>query len=118
VTALYEIVPVSATRGKIGAIKLRYKEPAGSTSREIATTIVDEGKSAWDASPDMQFAAAIVEFAMLLRNSPHKGTATWDDVSRLARLGVGADLDGIREEFTRLTETGRNLMGDRVAAKY
>ncbi len=118
VTALYEIVPARNARGTIGTIKLRYKEPAGSTSREIATTIVDEGKSAWDASPDMQFAAAIVEFAMLLRNSPHKGTATWDDVAHLARLGLGPDLDGTREEFTRLTESGRNLMGDRVAAKY
>jgi Ca-activated chloride channel family protein len=117
VTALYEIVPAGAVRGTIGTIKLRFKEPAGEVSREIATTIADEGKSAWDASPDMQFAVAIVEFAMLLRDSPHKGTANWDDVAHLARLAIGADLDGTREEFARLTDSGRAMMGERVAVK-
>jgi len=117
VTALYEIEPASGARGTIGKIRLRYKEPDGNTSREIDSTISDDGKSAWEASPDMQFAAAIVEFAMLLRESPHKATSNWEDVAQLARLAVGADLDGTREEFARLTETGRALMGERVAVR-
>ena len=64
----------------------------------------------------MQFAAAIAEFAMLLRNSPHKGTATYAEALQLARLARGADLDGTRDEFARLIDTTRTLSGEaRVA---
>jgi Domain of unknown function (DUF3520) len=64
----------------------------------LAASIVDEGKSAYEASPDRQFAAAIAQFGMLLRNSPHKGTASWDHVLSLAKVATGADLDGTRKE--------------------
>jgi Ca-activated chloride channel family protein len=40
----------------------------------------------------MQFAAAIAQFGMLLRDSPHKGKASWDDVLSLAKIATGADL--------------------------
>ena len=63
----------------------------------------------------MQFAAALAQFAMLLRNSPHKGTSSWDDVAQLARVAMGADLDGTREEFIRLLETGKALSSGRAA---
>jgi Ca-activated chloride channel family protein len=54
---------------------------------------------------------------MLLRDSPHKGTATWDDVARLARVAMGVDLDGTREQFARLAESGRQLSNPRVTQK-
>src|SRR6185436_13112334 len=57
VTALYEIVPLAA--GDIGALRLRYKEPTGTTSALIETTIRDDGTSAYAASADMQFAIAV-----------------------------------------------------------
>jgi Ca-activated chloride channel family protein len=118
VTALYEIVPArGVTRGTIATVKLRYKEPKGETSLPLAAEVVDDGRSAYEASADMQFAAAIAEFGMLLRNSKHKGSANWDDVARLARLTMGVDLDGTREEFTRMTETARGMSDRRVAAK-
>jgi Ca-activated chloride channel homolog len=117
VTALYEIVPASSARGPIGTVRMRYKQPAGETSVPLETTIVDEGASAWDASPDMQLAVAVAEFGMLLRDSPHKGTASWDDVAQLARLAIGADLDGTREQFSRLVESGRQLSNPRVTRK-
>jgi Ca-activated chloride channel homolog len=104
VTALYEIVP-RRTRGTIATIRLRYKEPDGAKSREAASQAVDEGKSAFEASPDMQFAAAVAEMGMLLRNSPHKGSASWDDIAQLARMARGVDLDGTRGEFGALVET-------------
>jgi Ca-activated chloride channel family protein len=46
---------------------------------------------------------------MLLRDSPHKGSATWDDIFHLARVSQGADLDGTRTEFLALAETARTL---------
>lgn len=116
VTALYEIVPAASRRGTIGTIKLRYKEPQGLVSSLVTAAIVDEGKTVFQASPDMQFAAAVAEMGMLLRNSPHKGTSSWEDVAHLANLARGADLDGTRGEFATLVKSAQLRMSpDRVA---
>jgi len=113
VTALYEIAPVAnAPHGKLASVKLRYKEPKGETSKLVASSAIDTGTSAYAASADMQFAAAIAEFAMLLRKSPHKGTSSFADVAALARASHGVDLDGTREEMLRLVETSRALSGE------
>lgn len=118
VTALYEIVPTAAARGQIGTIALRYKQPDGNTSREVNAVIVDEGKSVYEASPDMRFAAAVAELGMLLRDSPHKGTASWQDVADLVRQSRGVDLDGLRGEFGTLVETAAMLKGvDQLALR-
>jgi Ca-activated chloride channel family protein len=80
----------------------------------MTAVIADEGKSAYEASPDTQFAAAVAEMGMLLRNSPHKGRASWADVAALARAMQGEDLDGTRAEMLRLVETSRSMQ---LAAK-
>ena len=116
VTALYEVVMKPQTKGAIATVKLRYKEPAGDVSRLIVSSAVDEGRETFNASPDMQFAAAIAEFGMLLRNSPHKGSASFAEVLQLARAARGEDLDGLREEFIRMTESARSLGDQRFAA--
>ena len=56
---------------------------------------------------------------MLLRNSAHKGTATFADVQKLARVARGADIEGYREELLRMVDTGRALSGEsgHIAAK-
>jgi Ca-activated chloride channel family protein len=117
VTALYELTPVEGTSGgAIATLRLRYKEPKGSTSQLITAKAVDNGRGAYDASPDMQFAAAVAEFGMLLRNSPHKGSSSYADVMQLARVSRGADLEGFREEFIRLVDASRVITGEgRVA---
>jgi Ca-activated chloride channel family protein len=114
VTALYEIVPAASasSAGPMASIKLRYKDPKGETSKLVAASATDSGTSAYAASADMQFAAAVAEFAMLLRKSPHKGTASYADVAALARASRGVDLDGTREELLRLVETSRALSGE------
>jgi len=117
VTALYEITPAASARGRIATVKLRYKEPKEETSKLLVADAADNGKSAYDASPDLQFAAAVAELGMLLRNSPHKGTASFADVLQLARVAHGEDLDGTREEFVRLAESARVMTEHRVAAK-
>jgi Ca-activated chloride channel family protein len=112
VTALFEIVPAASASSKpkrLATLRLRYKEPKGRTSHPLTAEVVDEGKSAYEASPDLQFAAAVAALGMLLRDSPHKGTATWDDVFQLARLSQGVDLDGTRTEFIKLAEAARGL---------
>jgi Ca-activated chloride channel family protein len=117
VTVLYEIEPASPrTLGQIATLKIRYKDPGAATSQEMASAINDEGKGMFDASPDTQFAAAVAEFGMLLRNSKFKGTSNWADVSALARAMRGEDFEGYREEFLRMLESGRSMVGDRQVA--
>jgi hypothetical protein len=59
-----------------------------------------------------KIAAAVAEFAMLLRKSPHKGSATFADALALARAWRGVDLDGTREEMLRMLDSARAMSGE------
>ncbi len=108
VTALYEIVPArGAGRGQLATINLRYKDPGAPTSQLISAVANDEGKSTYEASPDTQFAAAVAEFGMLLRNSKHKGRASLADVAALTRAMQGEDMEGFRKELIGLVDASR-----------
>jgi Ca-activated chloride channel family protein len=127
VTALYEIVPAgapldvkvgsvdplkyqrpdpgagrSAGGGEWMTVKLRYKEPSGSTSRLIARTVGGETAA---PSESFRFASAVAGVGMLLRDSEYKGSATWQSLLALARGARGGDREGYRAEFIRLVET-------------
>ena len=128
VTALYELVlrgtdtPVCAGAAdksvcatRLAQLRLRYKAPHGSTSDFISADIVDQGRSAWDASEDLKFASAVAEFALLLRDSPNKGTSNWADALELAKVSRGVDLEGYRGKFVKLVETARDLNATNVA---
>ncbi|HYS52741.1 MAG TPA: von Willebrand factor type A domain-containing protein [Thermoanaerobaculia bacterium] len=110
VTALYEISTTG--RGQIAELRLRYKDPHADTSQLITARVVDEGRSIYESSSDLQFATAVAEFGMLLRKSQYKGSATYADVLALARAMRGADLEGYRDEFLRMVETSRTLSGE------
>jgi Ca-activated chloride channel family protein len=110
VTALYEIETTG--RGPIAELRLRYKDPTADTSQLITARIADEGHSIYESSPDLQFSAAVAEFGMLLRHSKYAGTATFSDVAALARAMRGPDLEGYREEFLRMVDSSRTLLGE------
>jgi Ca-activated chloride channel family protein len=117
VTALYELTPVEGTGGgELAMLRLRYKEPRGESSQLLTAKAIDSNRGAYDASSDLQFAAAVAEFGMLLRNSPHRGSSSYNDVLHLARVSRGADLDGLREEFIRLVDASRVITGERRIA--
>jgi Ca-activated chloride channel family protein len=126
VTALYEIVPAGAPLDvKVGSVdslryqrpaagagratgdgewmtvKLRYKEPAGSKSRLIARTLSGETAA---PSESFRFASAVAGVGMLLRDSEHKGAATYQSLLALARGARGEDREGYRAEFIRMLE--------------
>lgn len=85
-------------------VKLRYKEPEGTTSKLIEVPVNDDARSLEKASPEFKFTAAVAGFGMLLRESSHAGALTWDIVRTLAREGKGADTLGYRGEFLQLIE--------------
>ena len=87
-------------------VKVRYKDPDGAESRLLAHAVADRARS---PSPSFRFAAAVAGFGMLLRDSPHSGGLTPNDVIELAERGRGDDPRGYRGEFIRLVEAVRDL---------
>src|SRR6185369_5244836 len=88
VTAVYEVVPkaahdsvtsVAATDALL-TVRVRYKEPGETTSRQIDFALRDGGETFANASDDFKLAAAVAEFGMILRDSPHRGKASMHDV--------------------------------------
>ncbi|NEO90083.1 MAG: VWA domain-containing protein [Moorea sp. SIO3G5] len=134
VTALYEIIPVGAkTKVKLPDIdplkyqsnaasttnskelmqvKLRYKEPDGNTSQLLTYPLVDKAVKLDDASDNFKFSAAVASFGMVLRDSPYKGKASFDQALTLAQESEGVDLEGYRAEFIDLIESAEEI-GDR-----
>jgi Ca-activated chloride channel family protein len=94
-------------------VRLRYKDPKGSTSKLVETAVNDRTSG---ASEDLRFASAVAEFAMLLRDSENKGQASWGQVLSLARGARGDDDQGYRGEFIGLVETARSLAEQGVTA--
>jgi Ca-activated chloride channel family protein len=116
VTVLYELLP-ARMMGTVATLKVRYKDPGATKSQEVATSLRDDGKSFYDATPDTQFAAAVAEFGLLLRDSQHKGSASWNDLIALARTLRGEDLEGDREELLRMLDSSRTLLSERKVAR-
>jgi Ca-activated chloride channel family protein len=128
VTALYELVPVGTEKplidplryqlpqtkagsaaAEVLTVKLRYKEPQGSTSKLLAQPLAGAAVAINQASADQQFAAAVAEFGLLLRQSEQRGTATYTTAAQLAQAGRGPDTEGYRAELVRLVKLAEGL---------
>lgn len=135
VTALYEVVPRGvaidlpgveplryrepaslsgpAATEELMTVKLRYKEPDGATSRLLSVAVRDGGAR---ASENLRFAAAVAEFGLLLRESEHRGGATWAQARELAEGARGRDAGGYRKAFLHLVRRAEELSSPRQAA--
>lgn len=126
VTALYEVVPgdsqeqfaktddlkyqkVSVTPSdELLTVKLRYKEPAGDTSK-LLTKIINTKEETAGPSENFHFASSVAEFGLLLRNSQYKANATYQSVLERAKAAKGIDGDGYRADFIKLVEIAQML---------
>ena len=90
-------------------IKLRYKPPGKRKSTLLSTAVRDGGTSLASASTDFRFSAAVAMFGMLLRDSKHKGKASFDAAFELARGAQGSDRFGHRAEFVSLVRKAQAL---------
>ncbi len=117
VTALYEIVPVGVTIDLPGVdplkyqkpaqpatassewltVKMRYKQPDGDVSKELATVLAGNAEKAM--GEDFRFAAAVAEFGLVLRDSPYKGRANLADVLDRATGAMNYDPNEHRRAF-------------------
>jgi Ca-activated chloride channel family protein len=96
-------------------LKLRFKRPDASES-ELLTFPVKNAPAA-SPSENFRFATAVAGFGMLLRDSKHKGSASWDMVTTLAKDSVGQDPHGYRREFVSLVGRARKLAPSAVVAR-
>ncbi|QQS28360.1 MAG: von Willebrand factor type A domain-containing protein [Sphingobacteriales bacterium] len=108
ITALYEIIPaICAECSGIPSftIDFRYKMPGESVSREITMPITDYQTGFAESTENNRFAASVVAYAMLLRQSPYKGNVTFSNVIDWAQNARNYDPHLFREEFIELVET-------------
>ena len=126
VTALYEIIPADAngidsnvdelkyqtitsnqaamSSNELVNVKLRYKEPTGSTSQLILKPVMDSKVAFAQSSNNFRFSSAVAGFGMLLRDSKFKGDISYQAVIDIAKHAKGKDLEGYRSEFVQLVE--------------
>ena len=60
----------------------------------------DTGARFADATQDFKFASAVAAFGMVLRDSPHKGTATLTEIEAWRRAGIGRTREVIATNFS------------------
>lgn len=76
ITVLYEIVPTAAwnENANLGVFDFRYKQALGGNSIPLSLTL-----AGWvgSSSENLNFAAGVAAYGMLLRDSEHKGNATF-----------------------------------------
>lgn len=90
-------------------VSFRYKQPTGSESRLLSEVVKDHSTRFSQASDNFRFSAAVAEFGMILRDSPHKGDATMAQVIATARRARGEDPHGYRAEFVSIAEMAEVL---------
>ncbi len=90
-------------------IRLRYKFPSEDVSQRIEFVVRDQAVPFTDADADMQFAAAVAAFGMLLRESPYRGDANYEQVLAIAQASIGSDPFGMRREFCDLVRAAKVL---------
>lgn len=112
VTALYEVVPLAAPAAAADFLTLRVRYRLRESAREQWVQFAGhENLDAPNATADFEFAAALAEFGMLLRNTPARGQASLDGVIQLAEAGRGPDPGGRRREFIELVRRAKDLTG-------
>lgn len=129
VTALYEIIMtdskdsrtnVDALKYKkeninagleLGTVKFRYKGVSvKDTSSLLITKTIDSKPS--DSSDDihnLNLAAGLAEFAMLLRDSKHTQNATFDSAANLVASGLNNDKEGYVSNLIELIKIAKSL---------
>lgn len=127
VTALYEVIPVGVESefiqdvddlkyqnransetidsDELLTVKFRYKEPNGSRSKLIATSLKEKGLDINNSSDNFRFSASVAEFGMLVRESEFKQQSSYQNAITLALGAKGKDTEGHRQEFINLVRS-------------
>lgn len=137
VTALYEIIPAASWETininvdplkyqkqskrksvfnndkEMMTVKLRYKEPNAQTS-QLITKVLNQptntfGRIWFGSSDNLQFASAVAEFGMLLRDSNFKGISSYQSVLQRVQSSAYNDSHGYKNELIGLIQKASTL---------
>lgn len=91
-------------------VRVRYKDPTGTTSREVVKIVpLGSLQTTWEgASDDFRFGAAVNEYAELLRGSPFAEGARFDEVIAVAQAALGGQANN-RQEFLAIVARARDI---------
>ncbi len=127
VTALYEIIPVGVKSNftkevddlkyqsqtivgdsdELLTVKFRYKEPDKNTSQLIEQPLANDGT--FDEDENLNWAATVASFGMVLRDSEFKGNLTFSKILTMAHQSAGVDEFGYRAEFIKLVNIANRI---------
>lgn len=131
VTALYEVVLAGSDQGlvpklrygksqstevieqdkaiELAYVRLRYKEPNGSVSKELAQPVLRQSvkSDVADASQNLRFSAAVAGFGQLLRGGKFMQDWGLDQAIELAKSARGEDPHGYRSEFVSMAKLAK-----------
>jgi len=131
VTALYEVVLAGSDQGlvpklrygqsqstaiaekdisgELAYVRLRYKQPNGSVSRELAKPVFRQSvkSDVADASQNLRFSAAVAGFGQLLRGGKFMQSWGLDEAIELAKNARGEDPHGYRSEFVSMAKLAK-----------
>jgi Ca-activated chloride channel family protein len=134
VTAIYEIIPAGQTlptltkadsamvvvtkpdtavtvgHDDLMVLQLRYKKPKGEQPSQLMEYRLNA--AALDRKTESEnflLASSIAEFGMLLRDSKHKGSASYEQAIRRAREAAKNDPSGYRKELVLLMERAQAI---------
>lgn len=79
-------------------VNIRYKEPDGGESKLLSYPALKEIYQE-EMSPNMKWASGVAEFGMLLRDSPYKGSSSWEEVLELGSSVPENFMDDYKDEF-------------------
>ena len=117
ITALYEVVPTEwfdrcfveskTNRHTFATFDFRYKKSLSEASLPLQTTIAvedmyDSSLNLLPTSENFRFAAGVVSYGMVIRNSPYKGDATIESAMTLVDGARTFDPHGYRKELVSL----------------
>ncbi|NDJ15412.1 MAG: DUF3520 domain-containing protein [Acidobacteriia bacterium] len=118
-----EVAAPAGSSSDLLKLEVGYRSPANgrvsdsaesSPSRNLQMGVADVSRSSDAATADYKFAAAVVGYGLMLRDSPFKGDLTWEKVQTLAEEGQGPDREGYRAEFLQLVRQARELQNGSV----
>ncbi len=108
VTVLYQYEPGTAGAGTLATLRIRHKLPESDTSTMVNFTCPAGGTVPFArAGDDFRFASAVTSFGLLLRDSPHTGSATRESILSWADGARGRDPGGLRREFVSLVRKAK-----------
>jgi secreted protein with Ig-like and vWFA domain len=96
-------------------VKVRYKKPDSlfSFPKTLQFPLINATKGFANATADFRFAAAVAQFGMILRGSPHRGSASLAEVAEWAAAAASTPNDdpgGFRAEFVELVRKAQTMM--------